>query len=366
MLSTLRPGREQSASDLAARATRAAMRAADAAIMAADAAIKAADAAVRLIDEHEGEVIVLRPAPTSAPRERDDPVNGRALPSPDGRHADPFAAGIAPGRRRSLRVLGVALIVLGALALADAGVTVLWQEPFSALYAKLRQDHLSSVLRREERATPAGPERQALARLSDERARIVYLARAMQAKAGDGAPVARIRIPPIGLNAVVVRGTSTSALQSGPGIFPETVFPGIPGTTAIAGHRTTYLAPFRHIDSLHRGQRIMLEMPYAHFTYTVSGSAVVAPTNVQAAVANVGYARLVLSACTPLFSAAKRILVYARLASVLPVGAGRLPASSGAPVPISGEQLVRPKQPARVHLPTVLEPQHANLLSPLS
>jgi sortase A len=362
MLSTFRPAaRERSATDVAARATEAAMHAADAAIKAADAAIKAADAAVRLIDEHEGEVIVLQPAPTSPPSERHDAANGRALPSPD-----PFAATAPPPRRRPLRVLGVALIVLGALALADAGVTLLWQEPVSALYAKLRQDHLSGVLQREERAAPTAPERQALARLSDERARIAYLAGALQGQASDGTPVARMRVPPIGLNVVVVRGTSTSALESGPGIFPETVLPGMPGTTAIAGHRTTYLAPFRHIDSLHQGQRIMLEMPYAHFTYAVTGSRVVAPTNVQAAVADVGYPQLVLSACTPLFSAAKRILVYARLMSILPVGAGRLPAARGAPVPISGDALRAQQRPPRPPLPPVLEPPHRNLLFPLS
>ena len=62
-------------------------------------------------------------------------------------------------------------------------------------------------------------------------------------------------------------------------------------------------------------------MPYAHFIYTVTGHRVVEPTDVRAAIAQVGYSRLVLSACTPLFSAAKRILVYARLTSAVPVGA---------------------------------------------
>src|SRR5205807_902244 len=91
----------------------------------------------------------------------------------------------------------------------------------------------------------------------------------------------------------------------------------------IAGHRTTYLAPFRHIDALHRGNRILLNMPYAQLTYSVIGQRIVRPTNVQAAVANVGYTRLVLSACTPLFSAEKRILVYGRLVRIVPVGAAR-------------------------------------------
>src|SRR5207302_10992478 len=105
-------------------------------------------------------------------------------------------------------------------------------------------------------------------------------------------------------------GTSSADLQGGPGIFAETPFPGIAGTTAIAGHRTTYLAPFRHVDALRAGNRVLLEMPYARFTYTVTSSAVVPPDDVHAAVARVGYSRLVLSACTPLFSATKRLLVF--------------------------------------------------------
>jgi sortase A len=267
------------------------------------------EAAVRLLDEHERRVVVLKLDAVSreAPRE---------------------AAGEAPrsggGKSRpALRALALALILLGALALADAAVTLLWQEPFSALYAKLRQDHLSGVLRKEERAHPTPAERHALARVSSERARVALLASSLQRRAHVGAPVGRIRIPRIGVSFVVVNGTSTSALQSGPGIFPETVFPGRGGTTAIAGHRTTYLAPFRHIDELRPGNRIMLDMPYAHFTYTVIGSAVVPPTDVHAAVDRVGYSRLVLSACTPLFSAAKRLLVFARLRHTTPVGSGR-------------------------------------------
>jgi sortase A len=267
------------------------------------------EAAVRLLDEHERRVVVLkldavsREAPGEAAGEASRPGGGKSRPA--------------------LRALALALILLGALALADAAVTLLWQEPFSALYAKLRQDHLSGVLRKEERAHPTPAERQALARVSSERARVALLASSLQRHAHVGAPVGRIRIPRIGISFVVVNGTSTSALESGPGVLPETVFPGRGGTTAIAGHRTTYLAPFRHIDELRPGNRIMLDMPYARFTYTVIGSAVVPPTDVHAAVDRVGYSRLVLSACTPLFSAAKRLLVFARLRHTTPVGGGR-------------------------------------------
>jgi sortase A len=217
----------------------------------------------------------------------------------------------------------VALILLGALALIDAGVTLVWQEPLSALYAKLRQDHLSATLHTVERAAPTALERRALARLPDERRRIAFLAHELERHAGEGSAVGRIVIPRIAASYVVVKGTDTAALESGPGIYSETNFPGVAGTTAIAGHRTTYLAPFRHIDALRRGSRILLNMPYAHFSYSVIGERVVAPTDVRAAVGEVGYSRLVLSACTPLFSAEKRLLVFARLTRIVPVGAAR-------------------------------------------
>jgi sortase A len=327
MLSTSRfRHRETSAREVAARATDAALRAAEAAVHAADAAIKAAEAAVRLVDEHDNQVIMLQPAPHSRRGPRGE--SGLILPASRA-ELTPLPA---PSRSRfAARGLAVALIVLGGLALVDAAVTLVWQEPFSALYAQIRQDHLSGVLRKEERAAPSPAERRALAAIPQEPERIAYLARAFERRAHEGSPVGRIRIPRIGLSFVVVKGTSTSDLQSGPGIFPETTFPGIPGTTAIAGHRTTYLAPFRHIDLLRRGNRIMLDTPYAHFTYTITGKAVVAPSDVNAAVRRVGYSRLVLSACTPLFSAAKRLLVYARLASATTAPAARAPARPTSP-----------------------------------
>jgi sortase A len=224
---------------------------------------------------------------------------------------------------RALRVLAVLLIVAGGLALIDAGVTLVWQEPISALYARLQQDRLGGELSKVEHAATTPAERHALASIADQRRRIEFLARALQRYAAGGSAVGRIVIPRIGARFVVVNGTDTADLERGPGIDGETNLPGIPGTTVIAGHRTTYLAPFRHIDALSPGSRIELEMPYAHFTYTVVGQRVVAPTDVEAAVANVSYTRLVLSACTPLFSAAKRLLVYARLTRTVPEGAAR-------------------------------------------
>ncbi len=279
----------------------------------------------------------------------------------------------SPWSQRALRALAVVLILAGVLALVDAGITLVWQEPFSALYAKLRQDHLSGALAKVEHAAPTAVEERTLVDLADVRRRVAFLAGGLEGRAKDGSAVGRILIPRIGASFVVVKGTSTSDLESGPGIYGETVFPGMAGTTAIAGHRTTYLAPFRHIDMLRPGSRIMLNMPYAHFTYTVIAKKVVAPTNVRAAVGNVGYSRLVLSACTPLFSAAKRLLVYARLTRSVPVGAGRVPAAqrpAGAREALVGDQLEQPASARaaaeRPPLPKVLESAKAHLIPPLS
>jgi sortase A len=270
-------------------------------------------------------------------------------------------------RRRALRLLAFALIGLGALALIDAGVTLVWQEPFTALYAKFRQDHLNGALHAIERTAPTPLERRTLASLPDERRRIAFLARELDRHARSGDAVGRISIPRIGASFVIVKGTGTEELKSGPGIYADTSFPGFAGTTAIAGHRTTYLAPFRHIDSLHAGNRILLDMPYAHFTYTVIGHRVVAPTDVSAAIDDVGYTRLVLSACTPLFSAVKRLLVFARLTRTVPVGAARrLPKGVPAiPIETPAGSVPARRGSRRPASPTMLESHQPHVVSPV-
>jgi sortase A len=114
---------------------------------------------------------------------------------------------------------------------------------------------------------------------------------------------------------VLVEGTDTDTLQKGPGRYPETSLPGQSETIGIAGHRTTYLAPFRHIDNLEGGDEIVLEMPYASFTYEVERTEVVEPGDVGV-IRDVGTERVVLTACHPLYSAAQRIAVFGDLAGV--------------------------------------------------
>jgi sortase A len=226
----------------------------------------------------------------------------------------------AAGLRRLLRATSTVLIIAGALMIADAALTLAWQEPISALIARIHQDQLSGQLDRIERAGPTPVQRRALASLRSERQRIAFLARVARRDARTGQPIGRIELPTIGASFVVVQGTDSASLRKGPGHYPSTSFPGLGETTAIAGHRTTYLAPFHDVNELRRGQPVVLEMPYGRFTYAVQQVRIVSP-NATWIERDVGYDRVVLSACHPLYSAAKRIVVFARLRSVAPRGA---------------------------------------------
>ena len=222
-----------------------------------------------------------------------------------------------------LRFVASVLITSGILMLADAGLTLAWQEPISAIYARITQNRLGYDLRTLERAQPTDLERRALARLGTEQRRIAFLARALRRKAQPGDALGRLRIGKIGSSFVVVQGTDGSSLHKGPGHYPDTPLPGLGGTVAIAGHRTTYLAPFRHINDLRRGDRIELEMPYGRFGYTVEKTRIVSPS-AYSVIKPVGYDRLVLTACHPLYSAAERIVVFAREVDVQARGAARV------------------------------------------
>ncbi|HEV7774606.1 MAG TPA: class E sortase [Conexibacter sp.] len=224
--------------------------------------------------------------------------------------------------RRTLRAISTVLIVAGVLMIADAGITLAWQEPVSALLARIEQNKLSGQLDKIEAAPPTRVQRRVLRALDTQRRRIAFLAREARRTAQTGDPIGRIAIPKIGGDFVVVQGTDSATLRKGPGHYPSTTFPGLPGTVAIAGHRTTYLAPFRKVDELKHGDRIVLTMPYARFTYAVERTQIVEPTALWVT-RDVGYQRLVLSACHPLYSAAQRIIVFARLQRAVALGAAR-------------------------------------------
>ena len=219
--------------------------------------------------------------------------------------------------RRTLRALSTVLIIAGALLLADAGLTVAWQEPVSALYARVTQDRLGGDLDDLERTGPTGLEARVLRRLGTEERKLGFLARSLKRRLGEGEAAGRIRVPAIDLESVLVDGTDSASLRKGPGLFPENPYPGAPGTVAIAGHRTTYAAPFRHVDELDRGDEVVVEMPYATFTYEVERTRIVRPDALWV-LRRTSVDRLVLTACHPLYSAARRIVVFARLVRTEP------------------------------------------------
>ena len=212
--------------------------------------------------------------------------------------------------RRTLRALSSALIVVGLLLLADAAATLLWQEPLSALYTRVQQGRLADRLAELQRAPLEPVEQRALGRLRDPERRLAFRARAFERRLEPGEPMGRIVMPDIGVSEVVVHGTGSGDLRKGPGHYPGTPLPGERGTVAVAGHRTTYGAPFRRLDQLDRGDPIELRMPYGRFSYRVEETRIVPPTATWVT-RRVGHDRLVLTACHPLYSAAQRIVVFA-------------------------------------------------------
>jgi sortase A len=209
--------------------------------------------------------------------------------------------------------------VIGVLVLVDGVLTLVWEEPVSGLLARISQNQLAKSLNALEHQRPTVAEERALNGLPTDQQRLAYFARNLQLTAQPGQAVGRIVIPRIGADFVVVAGTAAASLRKGPGLYSGTSVPGLEGTVGIAGHRTTYLAPFRRINELGKDDLITLQMPYGIFTYTVTGHKIVAPNNI-AVLRPTGYDQVVLTACNPLYSASQRLAVFARLTSSVPTG----------------------------------------------
>lgn len=251
---------------------------------------------------------------TEAPPET-DVSDDSAPPHPDAGDGGPSGRHALPGLRAVTRFVASVAMVSGALLLADAAATLVWQEPVSAIIATREQSALADRLRRLTEATAT--DRRRLAAVPDARRRLARLARAYRSRARTGDPIGRIVLPTLERSYVMVDGTDTATLRKGPAHYPYTPWPGQRGTVAVAGHRTTYLAPFRTIDKLRPGQPVVLRMPYGRFTYRVQYTKIVKPTALWVT-NSAGYDRLILSACYPLYSAAKRIVVFAKLARAEP------------------------------------------------
>jgi sortase A len=207
------------------------------------------------------------------------------------------------------RPTAVLLALAGTAILAWVGVTLVWGEPYTAIKAARAQGALKSELAGEGAAWTARRQARPSASVSE---RAVAFRRELE----QGDAFGRITIPRLGLRTVVVQGTDRDDLARGPGHYPTTPLPGLGGTVAIAGHRTTYLQPFRHIDELQAGDRIVLTMPYGTFQYIVYTRAIVDDHD-WSIVRPRSFEQIVLTACHPLYSASQRIVVSARLRSAV-------------------------------------------------
>jgi sortase A len=195
------------------------------------------------------------------------------------------------------------LILVGACLVAYGGVALLRGDPLTGSYTRLEQRRLGSEL--------ASAARVARDTVPKPQARPEVRPRGV----ARGHALGWIRIPAIGVDAVFVEGTRAADLRKGPGHYEITALPGSGRTVAIAGHRTTYGAFFRHIDDLRRGDAISLRLPYGEFRYVVFAHRVVDRRD-WTIIRRRPFETLVLSACHPLYSAAQRWVVFARLASV--------------------------------------------------
>jgi len=131
-----------------------------------------------------------------------------------------------------------------------------------------------------------------------------------------GNAVAILLIPRMDLDMVVVEGTDTESLKKGPGHYSSTAYPWEDsGRVGIAGHRTTYGAPFWSLDELRPGDRITLETEYGIFDYVVTRTVITDPSGTlpsgQSVLAQTDRPTLVLTTCNPRFSAAQRLIVFA-------------------------------------------------------
>jgi sortase A len=212
--------------------------------------------------------------------------------------------------RTLIRGLGGALFVVGVVLLVWGFVVWRWGDPVTAVYTGWQQRRLSDAYERVVEQYTRQHVLPAVSRPRGQRA-IRQAATRFRLDTAEGDPIGRIRVPRLGLNMVLVNGTDTSSLRRGPGRDRRTFMPGEGELVYIAGHRTTYAAPFAHIDRMKPGDRVVLELPYGRFVYAVTRSVIV-PANDLGRLRSHHREVVALQACHPRFSARERYIVYAR------------------------------------------------------
>lgn len=223
--------------------------------------------------------------------------------------------------RRVMAALGRTFITVGILILLFVGYQLWGTSIYTAREQNALEQDFETTLAREGVPAPTSttigvPGETGETSETDEPA---LLAPTIPA---EGDPVARIKIPKIGVDSIVVNGVSRNDLRKGPGLYPETALPGQAGNAAIAGHRTTYGAPFGDLDQLVVGDLVQVQTLYGVFRFRVTEQLIVAPSDVgvidpKPVDPNTPSKGLIpqvtLTTCNPKYSAAQRLIVKADL-----------------------------------------------------
>lgn len=240
-----------------------------------------------------------------------------ALPAAEVAPAAP-SPGAPPGRprqplgvvRRGLREVGLTLITLGVIILLFVGYQ-LWG-------TGIAEAHSQSALKRGFNAAIATHGAADNPTLGSGAAS----PNPSNPSAATGGAIDHLVIPKIHLDVFVVQGVAEEDLRRGPGHYPQTVMPGQLGNAAIAGHRTTYGAPFFSADELAVGDPILLtDTANRTFEYLVSARPMQVSPNDVAVLNNTPFAQLTLTTCNPRFSATSRLIIVARLTGRPPLPA---------------------------------------------
>lgn len=232
---------------------------------------------------------------------------------------------------RLLRTAGSLLIVAGLLMLVWAFVVWRWEDPFTRFYTALEQRGLESSyderLAEYERSAPVKPASGGTGS-APAQVPVSWLrtaARRYRTASDRGDALGHLRIPRLDVDMVLVNGTDSGSLKRGPGRYAgpqyKSYMPGEGHLVYVAGHRTTYSAPFSEIDDLERGDRVVVEVPYATFEYRVTRHEIVRADELRVLESR-GREVLALQACHPRFFASHRYIVYASPIRVTARGGG--------------------------------------------
>ena len=210
-----------------------------------------------------------------------------------------FLLGCVPRRRSGRRALGILTIIM-----AFAGTGLLTYPLVTDIWAKSRQNNLKKEF-------------------NSQQAIDLYKRRQIKI----GGALTRLHIRDFGgchtcpdINVIVVEGISGNALRAGAGHYPTTALPGDQGNVAIAGHRTGFGEPFRHLDALRPGDHIVLDTPIGTYTYEVMkppieghGNPWITNAKDTSVISPTIEAVLTLTTCDPPHTSKNRLIVRAKL-----------------------------------------------------